>query len=67
MTTAVAPIVLRKDQIDDAARMLSRAFDDDPLMRYLEPDDARRRRWLPWFFGAATKLGHTLRDRPHVR
>jgi ribosomal protein S18 acetylase RimI-like enzyme len=58
MTTTIAPIVLRRDQIDDAARMLSRAFDDDPLMRYLEPDDARRRRWLPWLFGTATKLGH---------
>jgi ribosomal protein S18 acetylase RimI-like enzyme len=57
-TSTLSPIALREDQIDAAGRMEARAFDDDPLMCYFEPDDERRRRWLPWFFGAAVRMGH---------
>jgi ribosomal protein S18 acetylase RimI-like enzyme len=34
------------------ATTLTRAFDDDPLMTWLFPDDAARRRKLPSFFSA---------------
>jgi GNAT superfamily N-acetyltransferase len=35
---------LRRDQLRDASRVLARAFDDDPIFRYLHPTP-RRRRW----------------------
>jgi hypothetical protein len=40
--------------------MLARAFDDDPVMRWVFPDDGMRRRRLPGFF-AATLRGSSLR------
>ena len=40
-----------------AALTLARAFQDDAMFRYIEPDEDRRRRVLPWFFGAALRLG----------
>ena len=35
---------LRRDQIGASSAVLTRAFDDDPVFRYLDPT-ARRRRW----------------------
>ena len=35
---------LRRDQVDESSAVLARAFDDDPVFRYLYPA-ARRRRW----------------------
>ena len=35
---------LPRDQIGDSSAVLTRAFDDDPVFRYLYPT-ARRRRW----------------------
>ena len=43
--------------VDDEAWVLARAFDQDPMFRFIEPDDGRRRRVLPWFFGATLRLG----------
>ncbi len=40
-----------------AAEVLAAAFFDDPMFVFIEPDNARRRRMLPWFFGAAARLG----------
>lgn len=40
-----------------AAAVLARAFHDDPMFVYVEPDPERRRRVLPWFFGAVIRLG----------
>lgn len=41
----------------------TRAFESDPYMRYLAPDDALRRRWLPVIMEANVRLtlpdGHT--------
>jgi GNAT superfamily N-acetyltransferase len=37
-------VTLRRDQLRDASRVLARAFDDDPIFRYLHPTP-RRRRW----------------------
>jgi GNAT superfamily N-acetyltransferase len=44
-------------QISESAEVLARAFYDDPLMLYIEPDDARRVTMLPWFMGCAARLG----------
>jgi ribosomal protein S18 acetylase RimI-like enzyme len=35
---------------DSAARVLAEAFQDDPVYRFIIPDDARRARDLPWLF-----------------
>jgi ribosomal protein S18 acetylase RimI-like enzyme len=35
---------LRRDQVEDSSHVLTRAFDDDPVFRYLYPGP-RRRRW----------------------
>lgn len=37
------------------ARVLGRAFVDDPVMRWMQPDAARRAAALPGFFGALTR------------
>ena len=45
---------------DDAATLsatMARAFQDDPFVSYLVPDDVRRRRKLPDMFGLLFKLG----------
>lgn len=51
MTSNIAIIRLTDDQIDDAARILARAFQDDPLFQYAFPEPERRARLLPWLFG----------------
>ena len=35
---------------DSAAQVLAEAFQDDPVYRFIIPDDARRERDLPWLF-----------------
>lgn len=37
--------------------LLARAFHDDAMFTFIEPDAARRADVLPWFFGAAARLG----------
>jgi len=39
-------------------RILARAFHEDPMFTFIEPSADRRRRVLPWFFGAALRLGN---------
>jgi ribosomal protein S18 acetylase RimI-like enzyme len=48
---------LEATQIDEASRMLARAFFDDPMVTYITPDPEKRRRHLPWFFRLATRYG----------
>jgi ribosomal protein S18 acetylase RimI-like enzyme len=36
-------VTLRRDQLGDSSRVLTRAFDDDPVFRYLYPTPRRRR------------------------
>jgi hypothetical protein len=43
--------------VSDNGRLLAAAFHDDPMFCFIEPDDGRRRRVLPWFFAAAARLG----------
>lgn len=44
-----------KADVRDLARVLGRAFFDDPVMMWMLPDDARRARALPRVFGAMTR------------
>jgi GNAT superfamily N-acetyltransferase len=56
-TTATQPTRMLKNQIDDSAAVLARAFFDDPMMRWVMPDDTKRAKDFPWFFRIATVLG----------
>jgi ribosomal protein S18 acetylase RimI-like enzyme len=42
-------------QVDQAVATLTRAFQDDPIQRYVIPDDARRARLQPWVLGALVR------------
>lgn len=53
MTIDVAPA--RRAEVKSLARVLGRAFYDDPLMTWMMPDDARRARALPRIFAAMTR------------
>jgi GNAT superfamily N-acetyltransferase len=53
-------IPLHPDQVEQAAAMLARAFQDDPLPHFLFPDTERRRQHLPALF--AWWLQDALRD-----
>ena len=57
MTTATQTTRMTQEQIPASAQVLARAFMDDPLMKYLTPEDARRSTALPWFMEVATKFG----------
>ena len=49
---------LAANQVDEAARTLAEAFQDDPLLTILVAQDAaKRRRVAPWFFRASIKYG----------
>lgn len=45
----------RRTDIPALARVLGRAFHDDPVISWLQPDPARRAAALPGFFGATTR------------
>ena len=49
------PMRLESRHLDTAAQVLTRAFRDDPIARYLFPDDSRRARLLPWYLGSAVR------------
>lgn len=49
------PVRLGASQVGRAAAVLARAFQDDPIQRYVIPDDARRARLLPRTFPAAVR------------
>lgn len=42
--------LIRPDQVTAAARTLTHAFQDDPFMVYLEPNNGKRAAFLEWFF-----------------
>jgi GNAT superfamily N-acetyltransferase len=52
-------VPLRAGQVAPVAAMLTRAFWDDPQMRWLLPEDADRARVLPWLL--ATSVRYALR------
>jgi GNAT superfamily N-acetyltransferase len=45
-------------QAEDAAAVLARAFFDDPLWRWIEPDDARRPSSLRWLMAVSVRYAH---------
>lgn len=47
-----------RSDIPELARVLGRAFDDDPVMEWMWPDPADRRRGLPRMFAAFTRYHH---------
>ena len=58
MTTAIQTARMKGEQVQESARVLSRAFFDDPLMTYFLPEEERRTKALPWFMGVAASYGH---------
>jgi len=42
---------------DAAAATLGEAFFDDPLLQIVAPEEARRRRWGPWFMSLPLQYG----------
>jgi ribosomal protein S18 acetylase RimI-like enzyme len=57
MTTTIQPTRMVRAQIKDSAAVLGRAFFDDPMTRWVTPDDSKRARDLPWFFAKAAVVG----------
>lgn len=53
---------LRPEDRHTAVQALTRAFWDDPLMRYIWPDDAARRKLLPIFMRGAIQLAAPYRE-----
>ena len=49
--------LVRPDQLKTAADTLAEAFFDDPLMHIIAPDEKRRVKVGPWFFGMTVKYG----------
>lgn len=45
----------QKPDVKELARVLGRAFFDDPVMMWMVPDDAKRAKALPRVFGAMTR------------
>lgn len=54
-------IPLDEAHVDAAARTLARAFADDPMWVYIEPDAARRAELLPAFMGANVRYARLHR------
>jgi len=53
---AVVDVVpLERRRVDEASRVLARAFHDDPAWAWIVPADARRARILPWLFRVALR------------
>ncbi len=55
MAQSTEVVRLAAQQYRQASEVLGRAFYDDPLTQYVIPDDARRARLLPSFFGTAVR------------
>lgn len=53
-------VPLRDDQEEACGALLARAFFDDPIFRWVEPDATARARFLEPFFTALTRRSHRL-------
>ena len=51
---------LRADERDLAVDTLARSFDDDPLFRWMLPDDRDRAAWVRWFHGVSVDRALSL-------
>ena len=57
MTLMVETIRLGESQLDETSAVLARAFFDDPLFVWMEPDNERRARFLPWIMRVGSRYG----------
>jgi ribosomal protein S18 acetylase RimI-like enzyme len=58
MTTASGVVQLARTQVKDAGEVLARAFQDDPIWLWVQPDESRRARLLSWFMDAWVRYCH---------
>jgi len=58
MTTSRTATPLQESQIEPAGEALGRAFFDDPLQRYMLPNDEDRRRFSAPIFSRLIRYGH---------
>jgi GNAT superfamily N-acetyltransferase len=58
MAIAFDVVRLEEAQVDQAGRVLGRAFWHDPLVEYILPDTERRARALPAFMTGGARYGH---------
>ncbi len=49
------PIRLQANQLSQASEVMAQAFQNDPMLQYLVPDDTKRVRLLPSFFGTVVR------------
>ena len=57
MAVATQTTRMTKAQVPDAGAVLGRAFHDDPMFAWIIPDEAGRRKKLPWFMTLAAAYG----------
>lgn len=55
MTETLQPVRLTQDQLKQAIEIMGRAFLNDPLLKHLVPDDAKRARLAPGFVGMVVR------------
>ena len=55
---ALQPVRLTRDQIKQAISVMSRAFQDDPFLKHLAPDDINRARLTPEFVSIVVRYCH---------
>ncbi len=58
MSTTTEVVQLPQTQIKEAGEVLARAFQDDPIQSWVQPDEAKRARSLPWFFETWVRYCH---------
>ena len=58
MATVTEITRLAEHQVEEAGKMLGRAFFDNPMSVYLLPDAATRARPLTWMFDRTARYGH---------
>jgi GNAT superfamily N-acetyltransferase len=58
MVNGSQPIPLAKRQLSDARALMGRAFVDDPLLRFLAPDAAKRQQLTPEFTAIVVDYCH---------
>jgi GNAT superfamily N-acetyltransferase len=58
MIQTTDPVRMQETQIREVSAVLARAFFDDPMTRYILPDDERRARALPAGYTCGTRYGH---------
>jgi GNAT superfamily N-acetyltransferase len=57
MPTSSDTMRLAHDHMTTATEVLARAFFDDPLFTWVEPDDQRRAQLMPWIMGVGVRYG----------